>query len=238
MKKFIICSSSFIILLFYSSCKKDQPIITPDLGYNYFPSQVGRYIIYDVDSIVHDDFTLTVDTFKYQVKELIDSIYLDNSNRPTLQIKRYRKNYNNKVPYSSIPWTLKNLWFANRTNTSAEKVEENQRFIKLVFPVIKNRAWNGNAANTLDEWEYKFTDVDIARTLAGINFDSTAFVKQIDNETLIDKKYFVEIYAKNVGMIYKKIIDVKSFTITPLPIMKRISSGIEYKMTINSYGIN
>ena len=152
---------------------------------------------------------------------------------------RYKKSFNKAIPYSSQKWILINVWSANRTNINAEKVEENQRFVKLIFPVKKNRIWNGNAANSLDERIYEYIDIDISRTLSSFNFDSTCFIKQIDNETLIDKKYYVEIYAKNIGMIYTQVIDVKSSAIIPkIPVMGRISSGLEYKMTVNAYGVN
>src|SRR4030067_3558016 len=89
-----------LITVLIISCKKDVSV-NPDLGYEYFPATVGKYVVYDVDSIVYNDFTGTTDTFKYQIKETIESIFLDNSNRQTLRIERYKKNYSDTVPYSS-----------------------------------------------------------------------------------------------------------------------------------------
>ena len=60
------------------------------------------------------------------------------------------------------------------------------------------------------------------------------------------KQYYIEQYAKNVGLIYKMVIDVyskqtewpTSYPINyKLPIMQRISSGVvEYKLTVIAYG--
>ena len=81
MKQIIgIFSVSIILALSLFSCKKDKST-APDLGYNYFPDQVGRYVVYDVDSFYYNDFTNQTDTFKFQLKEKIQSIYYDNQNR-------------------------------------------------------------------------------------------------------------------------------------------------------------
>ena len=106
------------------------------------------------------------------------------------------------------------------------------------FPVAKNKTWNGNAFNILGEWLYKYTEFDKAKTIGGIAFDSTLTVIQIDDENLIEKKYYREMYAKRVGLIYKQIIDVHSNKINSTPILLRDSTigVIKYTATINSFG--
>lgn len=231
--------SLLVVSFLWLSCSKDDVAYVPDEGYNYFPFEAGSYVIYDVDSIVHNAFTSTADTFRYQVKEYYESIYRDNTGQNTMRIERYKRDYNDTIPYSSVPWTLVDVWNANRSTTAAEKTEENIKYVKLVFPIEEDKAWNGNAYNTLGEQNYLYTAINTFRTIGNIRFDSTLFVEQVNTENLIEKKYYVEIYAKNAGMIYKEIIDVHSGNIIAgVPLMERISSGVEYKMTINSYGSN
>ena len=100
------------IILF--SCKKDDTVV--DLGYNYFPESVGTFVIYDVDSFVYNDFTHTIDTFTFQVKEIIESVYKDNANRNTLRLERYYRGD------ASQDWLLQDVWVANKTVNRAEKV--------------------------------------------------------------------------------------------------------------------
>jgi len=57
-----------------ASCKKDETV--PDLGYGYYPAAIGTYVVYDVDSFVYNDFTHKIDTFQFQVKEIIDSSFI------------------------------------------------------------------------------------------------------------------------------------------------------------------
>ncbi len=224
-----------LFMMAVTGCKKEKNNL-PDAGYSYFPDQPGTYVVYDVDSVVYDDFNNTVDTFRFQIKETIQSIYQDNSGRPTMRIERYKRKYNKNIAYNLIPWVLVDVWAANRTNTAAEKVEENIRYTKLAFVVQKEKKWNGNAQNTLGPQDYEYTDVDVPLSIGGASFDSTLTVLQQDHENLIEKQYYAESYARNTGMIYKKIIDVTSNTINSQYIMDRITSGLIYTMIYNSSG--
>ena len=145
-----------------------------------------------------------------------------------------------------MSWTLKNVWSENRTATSAEKVEENVRYVKLKFPVKEDQKWNGNIQNTLTEWNYSYNFFDLSRTVGGIKFDSVLQVDQYDDESknLVERTLYIEKYARNVGLIHKQVIDIESqpgsnppSNFFQIPIMQRVTSGFQYTMTINSYGI-
>lgn len=239
MRNYFSFKKAGYLLLFCVSlyaCSKDM-VITQDIGYNYFPVKVGKYVVYDVDSILYDRFKHDTTVYKYQIKEQIDSVITDNSGRSTLKIIRYIKKFSDTLSYDSMPWKLKDVWMANRTETTVEQVEENIRLVKLIFPVRQDKIWNGNAYNFNESIDYQYTDVDVSDKYGNLYFDSTLFVTQINNENAIEKQYYVEVYARNVGMIYKQIIDVSDTTILPgVPVVNRIVEGIQYKMTIHSYG--
>jgi hypothetical protein len=108
-----------------------------------------------------------------------------------------------------------------------------------VFPVDRNKTWDGNAYNTIGAWDYKLVDANIKRTIAGKGFDSTAQVLQINKINVIEKKYYMEIFAKNVGLVYKEVIDVTTSNDLSKPFLQRVTGGvISYKATVNSYGFN
>lgn len=240
----------FVITFFLStvySCKKDKEQTVLDMGYNYFPDKQGDYIVYDVDSFFYNDFTHHIDTFKFQLKEKIESFFVDNENRPTMRIERYTRSYDPKKPYSSIPWKLRDAWSANKTAGMAEKVEENVRFVKLIFPVVAKSSWNGNAKNNLSPLNYSYFSVDLPATVGNTHFDSVLQVTQQDALTVISKKYYIEKYARNFGLIFKHVIDVESQPDPTwpdsvvkkwrdTPIMDRVDSGIQYIVKFNSYG--
>jgi hypothetical protein len=247
MKQIVVVIFIFISCFCIFSCKKEKAEVI-DMGYNYFPDQSGHYAVYDVDSFYYDDFTKHTDTFKFQLKEKIQATFLDNENRTTLRLERYVRYYNPLISYSALPWLLRNVWSENLTQTTAERVEENVRYVKLVFPVQQNKTWNGNASNTNNPLDYSFLFTDLSRKIGGITFDSVLQVNQQDEVNLIAKKYYIEKYARNVGLISKQVIDVVSQPSTSLtqaqlqafygtPIMQRVTSGTQYTYTINSYGI-
>lgn len=218
------------------SCKKETESAV-DVGYGYFPYEVGKYITYDVDSIVYDDFENDTDIYRFRIKEIVESIFTDNSGRPTMRIERYIKNYNPSLSYDSMNWVLKDVWSANITSRSAEKTEENIRYVKLSFPVTLNHSWNGNAFNTIGEQTYSYTDIATPRSYNSLTFDSTLMVTQENTTNLIEKKYYIEIFAKGVGLIYKESVDVYSGTIIPsVPVTSRIEKGFDYKMKVIDYG--
>lgn len=245
----------FSISAGFISCKKEKDP-GPDMGYNYFPTQVGRYVIYNVDSFYYYNSPTIIDTFKFQLKEKIQSIYPDNQGRTTLRLERYVKIYDPIVPYSSMPWILRDVWAANRTTTTAEKVEENVRYVKLAFAVREGQTWNGNAQNTNPVSTYAYQFFDQPRTIAGVSFDSVLQVNQENNENLILKSYYIEKYARNIGLVQKQVIDIESQPnpnwSNPLmfpfgndslvafyakPILQRVTSGTQYSFTYNSSGI-
>lgn len=193
----------FTGVAFYS-CKKDVETVPPvNMGYNYFPEDIGSYVIYEVDSIAYDDKSHAPDTTRYLLKEVIASSFIDNSGRPTLRIERFKKMYVDTVPYDSIAWVGPRVWYANKTATSAEKVEENKRYIKLVFPSKEGKEWDGNSFNSLGEKLYEIISSDESESLNGVAFDSVVTVKQYEQIDFIEYIYEMEKYARNVGLIYK-----------------------------------
>lgn len=233
MKK-VLAPFLVMMLLLTLACKKEKKAEAVDLGYTYFPTEIGQYVIYQVDSISYNDFfnPVKIDTTHFQLKELVQSHFTDNEGRESDRLERYvRKN-------DSLPWVLRDVWYQTRTSTKAEKVEENVRFVKLIFPVQVNQKWNGNAFNPIGNYEYEYKTVDVKKTVNKISFDSTLTVNQILDSNLIEKKYQLEIYAKNVGMIYKRFVDVqdKSTSIEPKPLSERIDAGTDYTYKIIAFG--
>ncbi|NVO02056.1 MAG: hypothetical protein HXX09_05085 [Bacteroidetes bacterium] len=218
--------SILVILLIFSSCKKDESLPPTDMKYNYFPNNIGHWVIYKVDSVDYNNTLSPCDTFSYYIKEIIESTFIDNSGRETQRIERYRKETD------TSDWYIKDVWMINRTPSDAQKVEEDTRFVKLKFPVVENTKWNGNAYNTLDSWEYELIDVDKPYSINGMSFDSSATVMQYDdfNEIIISRDYSEEVFVKNIGLVYKKFIHLKKL---PSGI---ITSGEVYSYTIQSFG--
>lgn len=233
-KTFLITLS---LLLFFSCKKKTVP--QPDLGYDYAPITIGKFVVYEVDSIVYDDFKKDTTVFKYQIKEKLVEFFKDNQNRDAIKLVRYIKNYNPTIPYENQSWIIKDVWTYLRTNTTLEVVEEDVRFTKLIFPVKQGSTWNGNAHNTQSELNYKYLTVDQKNNVNGTIFENVLTVEQLDDKSRnqIQRKYYVEKYAKGVGLVYREIRDLYSNKVIPgLSVEQRIEKGVIYKLNYLSHG--
>ncbi len=193
------------MLLMFSACDETSDFEI-DYKYGYYPAELGHYVIYNVDSIVYNDNTSSVDSFHYQVKHVIDSTFPDNEGREAYRLVRYKR------ADESQPWSLIDVWSFVPTTNTLEVSEENVKFVKLLFPPKKDQTWDGNKYVNEDDnwwfwkpipWEYTVTELDVPMIIGQLQFDSTLTVLQQDEESLIQKVNSVEKYAKNVGLIYK-----------------------------------
>lgn len=225
MEKKITLLLAVLVILF--SCKKKDETATFDLGYDYFPREIGSWIIYDVDSIVHDDNddgAGLIDTFRYQLKVVVDTEFTDLEGRLSQRIVRYKRINANDI------WKVKDVWSSTVTSSTAEQLEENVRYIKFIFPPKEGEIWDGNALNDEPRKTYEYTDVAVNGSVNGNDFDEITTVEQEIEFNQIEQRLFIEKYARGVGLIYK----VNNF----IEIQGNEQGGVEYKEEINSYGVN
>lgn len=197
-----------VVLLFFFllniSCNKDSMLPEDKVQEDYFPLRTGQYAVYDVDSVTFDDVTMTSDTVRFQLKEFLDTSFIDNSGNTAYRINRMRRKDD------ADTWTTMDIWSASLSGNTAEKVEENLRFIKLLFPVEEGKSWNGNAyisttgsLSYLAGWDYVYADVNTIKHVNGTAYDSTVTVTAQNIENLVQKDLEQEIYAVHFGLIYK-----------------------------------
>jgi len=235
--KKLFCIS--LLLLAFTFCKKkaDPPNwVVP--GYGYYPASIGNYVIYEVDSIVYDEFTSDTTHYKYRIKEKLEEEFTDPENKTAIKIARYIKKFDASKSYDSIPWSIKDIWQANVNKTNVEVVEENVRFTKLIFPVKEGSTWDGNAKNSIGQWDYTYSYIDNNETINSVPLQKTLMVTQKNFRTLISFQYYVEKYAEGVGLAYREIIDIKhpvTSTLTPVGNIPQ-KTGLIYKSQIISYG--
>lgn len=241
VKRREVLVSFFTAALLFAACKKDTAT-TVDFGYNYVPLKTGDYIIYDVDSIHFNDFTKSSDTFKFQLKEEIGNAFTDLLNNTSYEYKRYKRFYVKNVNISTLPWIPTDVWYVTKLKDRFERVEESIRYSRLKFPVSEGATWNGNAFNYKKdegEWKYVIESADVKSTINNVVFDSTAAVSQRDIETKISKQFYKEIFARNVGLVYKKVIDVESQNLSSnINIMDKIQKGVIFEWRYVSHGSN
>jgi hypothetical protein len=217
-----------------SSCKDDTVVEPATLqGQTYFPIVRGNWISYTADSIVHldSDDPYLIDTairaYHFQLKEEVDSSYYDGEGNLINRLVRYKR------ADSIASWDLMNVWTEQASNLTAQRVEDNIRFIKLAFPFDARKIWNGNAFNSYPEEDYRYEDIHMPSTIGSQSFDSTVTVIQNDFISNINEVLKKEIYANHIGMIYKQH---DSLNLRHLPNGSVvILNGLEYHLTVNGY---
>ncbi len=212
----------FIVICAMVSCKTKIDDTLRLTGEEYVNNKTGSWIIYKVDSIVLNDFHAPnqgIDSFRYQVKELISEKFINTSGKETNRIERYKRDND------TLPWQITNIWTSNLSASSFEKVEENIRYVKLSFPVSENKYWSGNQFNILTPWDYTYQHIKAVSRVNGVTFNNTLTVMQKDSvdDNFIEKRFAIEIYAENIGMIYKQI--------DTLEIQNNIKKGLLYRQT-------
>lgn len=176
-------------------CKHDPK---PNYHFDYFGMTEGRYVIYNVVDIVHDDDALIHhDTTKYQLKTVWGELYVDNDGRECKLFRRFVRNQ------SSDPWVLQDVWYGLIDGIRGELVEENQRKVKLVFSPTINKEWDANAYNTASPLDCYYAEIHQPYAVSGNSFDSTVTVEQDEFESAIDTSRKFEVWAKNIGLIYR-----------------------------------
>lgn len=226
-----------MICLLLVSCKKKKEEEASVLGLDYYPTTLGRFVEYDVDSTIYNDLPADTIFYKYRIKEKLTENFTDNQGKPAIRLERYIKKFNPAKSYDSIPYAIKEVWMVNADSKSIQVVESNIRFTKIIFPVSLNSSWNGNANNNLGESIYTYFYIDKSEAINGKSLSSVLAVKQKDDKTLISKQYNIEKYAKGIGLVYKEIQDIYSNgVVSGVAIENRIEKGLIYKQTLIRYG--
>jgi hypothetical protein len=225
LRLFLIAAISSFLLL--NSCKKELVNSNQFLYSSYFELKTGKFIEYEVMEVVHDEnASIQHDTSYYQLKCVIEDTFTDNAGRLAFNYVRYKRTN------STEPWMQSDLWSTTVFNNKAELVEENQRIVKLVFPVSEFTIWNANQFNTDVKLNCSYDELHLQRTINGFSFDSTLVVEQEDKRNLIEFKRKYEVYANRVGMVKKYYKDLQISNFDTL----NIKSGKEIFMTLTNFG--
>ncbi|MFN8349716.1 MAG: hypothetical protein U0X91_32245 [Spirosomataceae bacterium] len=177
-------------------------------GTAFFPTEVGRFTEYEVNE---EEVTLGRPAIvrTYQWKEVIAERYIHPAGQPTYRIARFRRNSDNQrwEPDSTITLRV----FADH----AVRNENGRDFVKMVFPIGEKSTWNGNIYNTLGEDSYELRNVNKPYKVGTAAFERTATVIQQNDSTLVNQDKRIEVYAADVGLIYRERINVQFCSSTP-----------------------
>ena len=226
MRIFVIFLACIFVFI---ACKKkiEIPLIEDySSDSTYFGLTKGNFIEYDVVHITHDDEVDIHDTLKFKLKTLVGDTFVDNQGRIASKFIRYTWNDTNDT------WVISDVWSEIIDGKNAEQVDENQRLIKLSFPIKFTTTWNPSILTTNENETYIYTRIHSPLNLGNFHFDSTITVLQKKYFTLVDYQYQTETYAKKIGLISKYYKDLRIKNFDTLQVIK----GEEWFYTLTKYG--
>lgn len=216
-------------------CKKESDTVGGDMGYDFVPDDSGTYVIYKVDSMIFDDFNRSKRSSTIYLKEKVMDQFTDNLGRLAKRIERY---YSDTLPTSPTSWQIFNVYYMVKSSRNMERVEDNLRYVKMIFPNTTGEKWLGmkyiispppyiiDSSNyRVNDWLYKIQDRDLRYDNSFNVFDSTLTVFHIYDSSAINKTYSIEKYSRNIGLVYKEFWIVTGQTNIGLPWIDRAEKG-------------
>ncbi len=206
-----------IIALFLVGCSSEEelPTSSTDFHYDYFPLSVGNTRIYQVDSTIFDPqgTGTAVTTSSGQLKEIIADTFKDQSGDLAYRVEVYYRRYD------TLPWSFFRNKLVVRRTSQLEVLDNNQRFIKLIFPPEEGITWDGNAfiddqllieiagepIQVFKNWSYAVTAITPEETINGKSYSNVLNVQLANDENLIELRRGTEKYAKGIGLVYRSL---------------------------------
>ena len=221
------------ILLFAACGERQTETFVPDdpaAFYSYYPLEIGKFTEYRVDSIVYDfavgGSTMRDSSLTY-VREVLADTLRDNTGALQYSIERYERNN------TSAAWNLKAIWTCALNDIGAIRTENNQRFLKLIFPLDRRSAWDGNLyidtnqeieiagerMRPFQNWFYEVDSIDVSANVGTFAFDSTLLVTEVNETNAIERRLSRVRYARNIGLVWREqwILDSQYCNQTPPP---------------------
>jgi hypothetical protein len=226
MKKFTFMSV-FILLasfVFFACVKSEDTTIKIDNGYAYFPLKVGKYKIFQADSIVYDTLTggkaVKVDSIRFFQKEIVVDTFVNQIGETVFRIERFERRK------TSEPWIFKDVLSCERNAKQATRSDQGLRLLKMPFPLRKRQAWKstlyvdefvqvkvaGQYVELFKNWDSFATSLNIPETINGKKYANVATIKHADDENKLELRKVTEKYVRDTGLVFNEmlILDTQS----------------------------
>lgn len=230
MKSFYLFFWTIVVFTGFTSCNSENDVMKSDSGRSYYPVKKGLFQIYDVE---RTQYSLGIPTtITYQLKTVVVDSFLNAENTYTYVMYRSIRST------ESDEWQDIDTWAIRSGNQETVVQIENLPSVNLKYPVRQGLEWDGNKYNSLGENLYKIESVKTVQTLGANTFDDCLTVEQKNNEDYIvflDQRK--EIYARNIGLIYKDSTALHFCTQNECLGEQQIEQGVIYKQIIRSYGV-
>ena len=241
LQKFGVLRYNQIILLWLLLLGCQSRDIRPKVtGTEYFPLKVNAFWIYTVSETTITQLGGQTNT-GYELKvQAIDSVV--SGGQVTYAWVRFTRTD------SSKPWISLDTWSSRKDEFQAVVQEGNTSYIRLAFPLVDGKTWNGNALNNLggsdqcangsfhcDNFEVK----DFMKRFegSGISFADTATILENNsNDPIVKQDVRMAVYAKSIGLVYRETTILEYCTVGSCIGKQIVENGSIMKQTLKEYG--
>ena len=196
MKKFTHIKSAFVALFILSlafSCKRGKT--EPIDSYAYYPLEIGRYAIYDVQEEVYSSGQANPVKKSWQEKDEVDRMSTDKNGIPTYTFARSKRNT------ASESWQKVKEFTVQRFPDKLLTNIDNQTYFSLAFPTDPTVTWNGNSYNNSDERKFHYEDLGKPVQVGKQNFDRALTVIERKDTSIINRYIGIKQYGLGVGLL-------------------------------------
>jgi hypothetical protein len=203
-----------IVCVSFFSCRKVN-VSTTDITRNYFPLQFGKYVTYAVDSTYFTGSNCSQLEVKSQMKYSITDTFRDSKSRLSYIMDIFTR------PYDGGIWQASGVIYVTPVADSIFYTQDQTQYLKLIFPIANGTTWMGNKYAVIQNptfsylagWNYVYQNYNYPYNNGLLNFNNTVTVLEddesqnypnIDSQVSANRTYAKEVYAYNVGMIYKE----------------------------------
>ena len=223
MKYLFYISFAFLILI---SCRNKKDLTVPQKPvFDFFPVKQGDFCVFEVQEKLYSTFT-KIDS-NYSLKVNYPETFKDAEGGISFKTYRSVKNTGSKV------FTIGNVWSTKvKPGDKAIVSENNNTFLKISYPLEESKSWNGNVFNTIGFESYTVKNF-------GMPWEQYPFTVTIihkNDTSLLSRDYRLEIYAVNLGLVYKETKIVKYSSNAQDFGKGIIVDGVVYKQKLLEHG--
>ena len=214
MKKIFL---PFTVIIALFSCEQQTTdVFSIDFGYNYLPVEVGKFYEYRSDSIIYDPSetgTEILSSSTFVREEIVDTT-TDNTGETWYIIERSERSD------EAQQWQIRRVYRISRSEDQALRNEDNLDLVTMVFPLEEGKEWDatqffdetlivtvaGESIEQYKSWGAQLVRLGQSYTVEGMEFEDVAEVRYADNENLIERRFAQEVYARDIGLVYREMV--------------------------------
>lgn len=234
---FLVFMVGLLALSFYGCQDEIEPGSLSGFESDFYPLEIGQYWEYKVDSVTYAiGGSIVNETSSFIREEVVDN-FVDATGDTIARIDKYwRRNATDR-------WEIQKAFTATISGKNkAIRTEDNLRFIKMVLPPNPGTIWDGNAfidpfqdfrvggelVKIYKDWDNAEIIERVANgTVNGAPFSDLITIVLTDTESIIERRFAKEQYAKGVGLVSAEymILDTQCNGCDDTPWLEKAEQG-------------